>query len=170
MRGRLPLWGVLGLLVSARAFGVGETLSPLFVMEKSSQTRNVVHYDAHLRPDGTFDPAQPVVAYWVMGERDGRRQDLNLLERTKAYGFTAAAGSGEGPVKLTLVADRARQITIQRTPQGIRAETRLSGHKAILRRIFITTRRTMLLDLPEKAELFGDDLETGEERSEVVTR
>ena len=60
MRGRFPLWGVLGLLVSVRAFGVGEMLSPLFVIEKSSQTRNVVHYDARLHPDGTFDPAQPV--------------------------------------------------------------------------------------------------------------
>src|ERR1700704_665677 len=60
---------------------------PLFVIERSVNS-NVVHYDARIGADGKLDPMQPVVAYWIMGAEDGRRQELNLLERTRAYGFS----------------------------------------------------------------------------------
>ncbi len=60
-------------------------LVPLFVIERSVNG-NTVHYDAKLK-DGKLDPQQPVVAYWILSE-NGKRQELNLLERLKAYGFS----------------------------------------------------------------------------------
>src|SRR5450432_545830 len=62
-----------------------EVYVPLFVIERNVNG-NVVHYDAKLR-DGKLDPQQPVVVYWVMGE-DGHHQELNFLEKLKAYGFS----------------------------------------------------------------------------------
>jgi hypothetical protein len=158
-------WTLLVLAAALTAVGAGETFSPLFVIERSIN-KNVVHYDAHLRPDGSIDLDQPLIAYWILEEKGGRRQDLNLLERTRAYGFKFAARGKS--VEVTLAADRTHPILIYSTPQGVRAETKIDGHRSYLRKIFVTTRRTMLLDLPERAELFGEDVATGEPRSEVV--
>src|SRR5712691_7603522 len=76
---------------------------PLFVIERNVNT-NVVHYDAKLGPDGKLDPQQPIVAYWIMGAEDGRRQELNLLERSRAYGFSAQA-QGMDIYKMTIVSE-----------------------------------------------------------------
>src|SRR5258707_8107995 len=67
------------------AVSTGDIQVPLFTIERSVNG-NVVHYDARLK-DGKLDPQQPVVVYWVMGE-SGRHQELNFLERLKAYGFS----------------------------------------------------------------------------------
>jgi hypothetical protein len=161
-------WGWLALFLPAvGAFGIGETYAPLFVIERDFN-HNVVHYDAKVKPDGSLDSADPVVVYWIMGEKNGRRQDLNILERTKAYGFRATAGPVGGSVQITLVSDGAHPMLIRPTPQGIRAETNISGRRSYLRRILVKTRKTMLLEIPQSAELFGEDIETGEQRSELV--
>ena len=45
----------------------GET-RPLFTIERSLN-HNVLHYEANLAADGTMDPKEPIVAYWVMLEK-----------------------------------------------------------------------------------------------------
>ena len=52
----------------------GET-RPLFTIERSLN-HNVLHYEANLAADGTMDPKEPIVAYWVMLEKGGAREDL----------------------------------------------------------------------------------------------
>src|SRR5947209_17742460 len=64
----------------------GESYQPLFVLERSINA-NIVHYDAKIDQNGRLDSREPVVAYWIMGARDGRRQELNFLEKSKAYGL-----------------------------------------------------------------------------------
>src|SRR5712691_865167 len=73
---------------------IGSRYLPLFVIERSVNA-NVVHYDAKLGPDGKLDPREPVVAYWIMGAEDGRRQDLNAIERLRAYGFSTQVSGAD---------------------------------------------------------------------------
>ena len=112
------LWCGIVLLAAPVLFGVGETFSPLFVIERSLN-RNVVHYDAKLRPDGSLDGEQPVIAYWILSDKDGRRQDLNLIERTKAYGFKTSTGPTNNSVQVTLVSDRTHPIVVYPSPERI---------------------------------------------------
>jgi hypothetical protein len=69
--------GVLFLFASVAFAQV--SYAPLFVIERNTNA-NVVHYEAKLK-DGHIDQHQPVIAYWIMGAEDGRRQELNLLEK-----------------------------------------------------------------------------------------
>src|ERR1039457_5763512 len=57
---------------------------PLFIIERNKNA-NVVHYDAQLTTDGKLDPKGPVIAYWVLLAKGGRRQNLNWIEKKTAY-------------------------------------------------------------------------------------
>jgi hypothetical protein len=66
---------------------VGDFSQSLFVLERSTNA-NVIHYDAQITSDGTIDPKEPVIAYWVMSaEKNEKREELNALEKSLAYGF-----------------------------------------------------------------------------------
>ena len=139
---------------------------PLFVIERSVNA-NVVHYDAKLGPDGKLDPREPVVAYWIMRAEDGRRQDLNLIERLKAYGFTTQA-SGADAYKLSIVSEKMRQILVTHEANAARAEMLIGGCHAYLQRIFVNTRKSMLLNFAESAELQGVDTTSGQPCREII--
>jgi Domain of unknown function (DUF4833) len=158
----LSVFGGLSLFAQSR-----ETYLPLFTIERSINA-NVVHYDAKITPDGRLDSREPIVAYWVMAAEDGRRQPLNLLERTRAYGFFTRPEDPEDALGMFLVADRRREIQIRRQGGSVRAETTIGGCHAYLQRIFITTRKSLLITVPEVAEMFGVDVATGAPCSERV--
>jgi len=142
---------------------------PLFTIEKSSNA-NRVQYDARVTADGHIDPHQPVVAYWIMAAENGRRQELNLLERAKAYGFTLRE-DGKDSYRLWVVSHREKEIHVFRDSGGtVRAEAVIGGRVAWVDKIFIQMRKSFLLSFPEFGEMFGVDEETGEKRYEKVLR
>jgi len=155
------------LAVAGWVFG-GDRSVVLFTIEKSSNA-NRVQYEAHLRPDGHLDPQQPVVAYWVMAAEDGRRQELNFLERAKAYGFTLHQ-EGIDSYKLRVVSHREKEIHVYRDGSTVRAEAVIGGRVSLVERIYIQMRKSFLLSLPDFGEMFGFDRETGEKRYEKVLR
>lgn len=65
MKCLLPL-----LLISIGTLSaVGDFSQSLFVLERSTNA-NVIHYDAKITSDGTTDPKEPVIAYWVMSAEE----------------------------------------------------------------------------------------------------
>jgi hypothetical protein len=149
--------------------GVAQVKSvPLFTIEKSSNA-NRVQYEAHLRPDGHLDPNQPVVAYWVMAAEDGRRQELNILERAKAYGFTIRR-DGTDSYRLWVVSHREKEIHVYSDGGTVRAEAIIGGRVSLVEKIYIQMKKTLLVSLPDFGDMFGFDKETGEKRVERVTR
>jgi hypothetical protein len=156
-------------LLAVAALASGEDRSvPLFTIEKSSNT-NRVQYDARLTPDGHLDPRQPVVAYWIMAAENGRRQELNLLERAKAYGFTLRQ-DGLDSYRLWVVSHPNKEIHVFLDGATVRAEAVIGGRVALVEKIFIQMRKSFLLSFPEFGEMFGLDKETGEKRYEKVLR
>jgi hypothetical protein len=141
---------------------------PLFTIEKSSNA-NRVQYEAHLTPDGHIDPKQPVVAYWIMAAENGRRQELNILERAKAYGFTIHQ-DGQDSYKLWVVSHREKEIHVFRDGPLVRAEAIIGGRVALVQKIFIQMHKSFMFTLPDFGEMFGFDKETGERRYEKVQR
>ena len=137
-------------------------------MIERSLNPNIVHYDAKVLPDGRLDPEQPVVAYWVMGTKGGRRQELNLLERARAFGFSVQP-RGADTYALNIVSEKKREFLITHVGDTARAESMLGNCRAVVKRIFVTMRRTLLLNLPESAELYGSDIATGQPCYERVT-
>lgn len=145
---------------------------PLFTIEKSSNA-NRVQYEARVKVDGHIDANQPVVAYWIMAAENGRRQELNILERAKAYGFTLHR-DGPDSYRLWVVSHREKEIHVFRdtSPSSpmVRAEAVIGGRVALVEKIYIQMRKSFLLSLPDFGEMVGFDRETGEKLSERVTR
>lgn len=154
------------MVAAASAAAAGDTQVPLFVIERSLNS-NVVHYDARLK-DGKLDPQQPVVAYWVMGE-DGRHQELNFLEKLKAYGFSIFPDKQAEVFRMTLVSDKKKEIRVIHSGSEVRAETQIGHCSAHLQKIFIESKKSWMVSLPEYAEMIGSDLRTGAECRERVT-
>lgn len=160
----LALWAAMGAAASAAS--AGDAQVPLFVIERSVNG-NVVHYDARLK-DGKLDPQQPVVAYWVMGA-NGRRQELNVLERLKAYGFSIWPDKQPDAFRMTLVSDKKKEIRVIHTGSEVRAEAQIGHCSAYLQKIFIESKKSLIISLPEYAEMIGSDIQTGAECRERVT-
>jgi Domain of unknown function (DUF4833) len=159
-------------VLSAAALAMASTafaqdgLVPLFVIERSLNS-NVVHYDAKLK-GGKFDPLQPVVAYWVMAE-DGHHQELNMLERLKAYGFSIRPDKQPEAFRMTLVSDKSKEIRVFRVGALVRAEAMIGACEAYLQKIFIASKKSWMMNLPEYAEMIGQNMRTGAECRERVT-
>jgi hypothetical protein len=160
---------ILPLLLVAAALGGTErdVHQPLFVIERNTNG-NVVHYDANLKPDGQFDPRCPVQAYWIIAE-DGRREELNSIERAKAYGFTVEPDGDPQAYRVELVAQKQRPIEVFRQDGTVRAETTIAGHRAYLTRIYVTAHHKVLaVPAVKSIEWFGTDVATNQAVHETV--
>jgi hypothetical protein len=157
------------LFWAAAVVGVAQVKSvPLFTIEKSSNA-NRVQYDARLTPEGHIDPHEPVVAYWIMAAENGRRQELNILERAKAYGFTLRR-DGVDSYRLWVVSHPKKEIHVFRDGETVRAEAVIGGRVALVEKIYIQMKKSFVLSFPDFGEMFGFDRETGEKRTEKVFR
>ena len=155
------------LVVAGWARGEDRSV-PLFTIEKSSNA-NRVQYEARVMADGHIDPRQPVVAYWIMAAENGRRQELNILERAKAYGFTLRQ-DGQDSYRLWVVSHPKKEIHVFREGETVRAEAVIGGRVSLVEKIYIQMHKTLLISFPDFGEMFGFDRETGEKRYEKVWR
>lgn len=144
-----------------------DSYQPLFVVERSTN-ENVVHYDAKIDPDGELDAREPIVVYWIMAARDGRRQELSFLEKTKAYGISVEPGGTAHSYRITLVSDRRLEIQVYREGRAVHAETIIDGRRAYLTKIYVSIRKGALFSVANSIELTGTDVATGKSLHETI--
>jgi hypothetical protein len=109
----------------------------LFVIARSTNL-NVLHYDARQTDRGALDPERPVVAYWIMNEEGGRREDLTWFERQFAYGWSLVSAVERRRVTMRLDVFPSREILVQVDAAAqTRAYAIIAGHTAVLTRIFV---------------------------------
>jgi hypothetical protein len=162
---RLLLAAVIlsGVVVPASA----QDTQRLFVIERSAN-KNVVHYVAQLTRDGTLDPREPVIAYWIMLANGGHREELTFVEKQLAYGFTIQPDPSGRGYRMALAADREREITVYQKDDKVTAEIMISGRPAIRTKLSVNSNDGGILPSVNYIELFGRDLVTGEQRYEKL--
>ncbi len=163
---RALLWIVFGVLTASLA-AAGARTQPLFIIERSKNA-NVVHYDAQLTAEGKLDPKHPVVAYWIMLAEDGRREDLNWIERKRAYGFDVKPDPAGNGYRMTLVADPQLPITVREVGGSVRAELVIDGRRATFEKMYINATDRVTGPKVNYLELFGKDVQTGEKRYQKI--
>ena len=139
----------------------------LFRIERSKND-NIVQYDVQVRTDGTLDPKEPVVAYWIRLAENGQKQSLKWLEKKFAYGFRARYDAKTNSATLDMVAKIRRTIKVHEMQGEYRAETAVEGRPAYLEKIYISSKGKGLSTEVVSIELFGEDKQTGEERYEKI--
>jgi len=154
------------LVFALRALAVPEVRAScpphLFVLERSTNA-NVVVYDAKRLPSGELDPARPVVAYWIVNEDRGQREELTSFQWNRAYGFGCRPSQKPGRYRMTFKASRGRSLAIQLLDGCPVAMTRIAGRKGIVRRIVVHVgKKFLLLPTVDSVEIFGEDPQTRE--------
>lgn len=145
----------------------GQDTRPLFVIERNV-SKNVVHYDAQLTPEGSLDPKEPVIAYWVMRANGGHREELTFLERLLGYGFTIQPDPNGRGFRMALAAHREREITVSQKGDQVAAEIMISGRPALLRKVHVNLTEGFGFPKVNSFEVFGRDPKSGDERYEKI--
>jgi hypothetical protein len=141
----------------------------LFIIERSKNA-NVVHYDAQLTTGGEIDPNKPVIAYWIMLANDGHREELNWMEKKKAYGFSIKPDSSVNGYKMTVVTVPQGQITVKKDGDAVRAELVIDDRPAVLEKIYINASDGLTGPIVHYIELHGKDIKTGENRFQKIEK
>ncbi len=137
----------------------------LFTIERSKNA-NVVHYDARLTSDGKLDSRDPVSAYWIMRAEDGRREELNWMEKEKGYGFDIKPDPSVNGYKMTLMAAPQQQIVVKKCGETTRAEVVINGRLAVLEKIYINAVDGLTGPKVHFIMVYGKDLKTGRKLSQ----
>jgi len=153
------------LLIPMESLSKDTQTQHLFKIERSKNA-NIVQYDVQKKADGKLDPKKPVVAYWVRLAKDGQKEDLKWIEKQFAYGFKAKYNAKMNTADIDMVAKINRKINVQEVQGEYRAETIIDGQPAYLEKIFISSKGKGMSTEVIYMELFGKDVQTGEDRYE----
>jgi hypothetical protein len=130
----------------------------LFVIERN-MNKNTVCYDVNIK-NGSLDLDNPIDAYWIDYATDGKRSELNYIQRRMAYGYSFEKANA-GNVFVTLKAFDKRKILVSLDIKGNpRALIKIGGVDANLTKIFVTAKPKMYTTV-EFLELYGIDIRTG---------
>lgn len=164
--GRTMLFSVFifGLrIASVCAEGTNQSL---FFIERSKNA-NTVQYDARLTSDGMLDPKEPVTVYWVLRAEDGRHEELSRMGR-RGYGFGIHRDPSGKFWAMTLAAYPKREITVRQTGTVVKCEIVIDGKPSILEKLYINSTEGRSWLKIAYIELFGRDLETGQQTYEKL--
>lgn len=163
----LAVSAVLPHLLASATPAKAPTAVRLFHIENSHSPSHVA-YDARVGTDGRFDTRRPVEAYWLLFSQDGRRQKLSWVEKRFAYGFKTRF-AGEDTVVMKMTAGVDREITIDLLDGVARATVEIDGHLSVLNRIYVRSVGPKIWPSVEYLDVFGRDVETGDERYERIS-
>jgi hypothetical protein len=139
----------------------------LFRIERSKNA-NVIVYELRRGSDGEIDRAQPVRASWIMLASHGEREDLNLLERTLAYGFEVEDAAPRPGWTLRLKAEKKRPIAVREVAGCVHAMATIGGSEGALTRIYVKADDRTLIPTIAWVDVFGVDPTTGATRYERI--
>lgn len=137
------------------------TAHRLFHIERNKNA-NIVVYDAQVLPDGNLPKKNPVIVYWLKLAEDGERKKLKGIEKRMAYGFKVESRDGNDLV-LKMKADVGRQVMVAADEDTFRAFIDIDGRRALLHHIYIFADESGVMPKVEYLEMFGVDVETGED-------
>ena len=161
----LMIYISIALLIPMESLSKDTQTQHLFKIERSKNA-NIVQYDVQMKADGMLDPKKPVVAYWIRHAKDGQKEDLNWVEKNFAYGFKTKYNAKMNTADIDMVAKINRKINVQEVQGEYRAETTIDGQSAYLEKIFISSKGKGMSTEITYMELFGKDIQTGEDRYE----
>ena len=158
---------ILSLFPQVILAASGDKDGHLFFIERS-KNRNLVQYDIHLTENRNLPDSRPVNAYWIL--ENGRREELNLIEKKYAYGIVRQQRLDKDKLKIVLAAFKGLEIIVERINDSFKAVISINGRESILQKIYIKSEETRA-GLPRVlyVDIFGLNKGTGLPIKERVT-
>ncbi len=144
----------------------GDKISHLFFIERS-KNKNLVHYDIRLTRNSSLADIKPVNVYWVL--ENGRREELNPIERKYAYGIVHQEKLDQNKFKVILAGLKKLEIVVEKMNDSFKAMVSINGTESVLEKIYIKSEEKRN-GLPKVLyiDLFGRTKETGLPISERI--
>jgi uncharacterized protein DUF4833 len=137
----------------------GDKAGHLFFIERS-KNKNLVQYDIRLTANRDLPDLRPVNAYWIL--EDGRREELNSVEKNYAYGIVRQEKLDKDKLKVILAAFKGWEIIVERINDSFKAVISINGKESILQKIYIKSEETRAaFPRVQYVELFGRTKERG---------
>jgi len=130
----------------------------LFVIERNKNA-NTIYYDANLLSNNKINQDNPLDVYYIHYASDGKRAELNMIERKLAYGYTFEKNDNNS-FFITLKAYKDRKISLfQDINNKVYALMKINGKDAKLNKIFVYAKPELYTSVVY-IELFGEDSKT----------
>ena len=111
----------------------------LFFIERN-KNKHLVQYDIRLTENRDLSDLRPVNAYWIL--ENGRREELNSIERKYAYGIIRQEKLDKDKFKVILAAFKGWEIIAERINDTFKAVVSINGIESILQKIYIKSEET----------------------------
>ena len=150
---------VLSLCPGTMFAASGNRASHLFFIERS-KNKNLVQYDIRLKENADLPDPRPINVYWIL--ENGRREELNPIEREYAYGIVRQEKLDKDKFKLIVAGLKGLEIIVERMNDSFKATVSINGRESILEKIYIKSEEK-LTRLPKVLyiDLFGRTKEMG---------
>lgn len=129
---------------------------------------NIVFYDVRHK-DGRLDKDNPVSVYWMIPSKKNKLENLNFIERTKAYGFSVVKSYGQDSVDIMLTAGKK---PIRVTVRGGRwiALAALDSQEVAIDSVYVMAEESGITPTVKWVEVIGHYPATGESVRKKITK
>lgn len=109
----------------------------LFYLQRTANTNTIV-CELNLDASGRPDPENPVHVFWLRYAEDGKRKELNYIQRIFAYGIKSAL-QPNGAYKLHFVSYKKQNLMLMHSPKDDKYHVyaTINQKQALLNRIFL---------------------------------
>lgn len=127
-----------------------------------NQNINTVVYELNRTSDGYIHDNEPLHVYWIRYTENGRRKELNILQKQLAYGYRHKKICNHS-YEISVVSYGDRKIYIDtQTKDGPAALININGRMAVLSNIYVFALEMGLFPDGKYIELYGTDIENGQ--------
>ena len=159
---------IVALLIFSCAAEAGDPVQGerLFRVTRNKND-NIVCYDVRNK-DGKLDKESPVSVYWVIPSKKNKLENLNFLERTKAYGISVVKAFGQDSVDIQL---KAGKRPIRVTVRGGRwvALTTLDSREVAIDSVYVKAEESGAMPTVQWVEVMGRLPAAGESVRKKIT-
>lgn len=111
-----------------------------------------------------------MVGYWIRLAEQGQVKKLTWIQKTFVYGFKTTLAKDRESAKMDMVVDLGPTISVIHVGDEYRATLPINGNTAYLDRVYVkSTKTTLGVKKVAYIELFGKDLDTGDDLYEKIT-
>lgn len=117
-------------------FPVPKGIDNLMFYIQRDPNANTVCYTLNIDSQGKLDKSKPLDIFWMRYADDGKRQNLNYIQRVFAYGIKVKKVAAN-EIEFRSVAYDKLPLYLRKGPSGYHVQTRIAGEMCVLKRIYV---------------------------------
>ncbi len=130
-----------------------------FYLQRSCDINTIV-YELNQLPDGRINIEKPIIEYWILYDKGGKRQDFNFIQRRLLGLQSELVDKKKGNFVLQFYCYKKRTLYLMKIENHYKVYVNINGELAELQKLFIKCENNAL-GMPiiiDYVEISGKDL------------